>query len=161
MVIVPSSSTFNDAITSLTSGVFKFAVIDPTLLVTVVEFIAYGIKLDVLSGYGHFGGDLAGRGASESGDSSFSVPHQVACTTAGCSLRLHLSTRNRLLAITMRWFLLICIVGITSCHTTDTKAEGGQEKGIVEWINSWLSSTTSTTTDKPVHEPLVECPACR
>ncbi|XP_039750561.1 trypsin-like [Pararge aegeria] len=61
----------------------------------------------------------------------------------------------------MRWFLLICVVGITSCHTTDTKAEGGQEKGIVEWINSWLSSTTSTTTDKPVHEPLVECPACQ
>ncbi|XP_045767980.1 trypsin-1-like [Maniola jurtina] len=60
----------------------------------------------------------------------------------------------------MRWVLLLCLVGGISCHSTDVKAEGGQEKGIVDWINSWLSSTTSTT-ETPAMAPMVECPTCQ
>ncbi|CAH2085281.1 unnamed protein product [Euphydryas editha] len=61
----------------------------------------------------------------------------------------------------MDWMILLCcLIGAASCQTVDTKAAGGQEKGIIEWINGWLGST-STTQRPSIVLPPKDCPTCQ
>ncbi|CAH0723565.1 unnamed protein product, partial [Brenthis ino] len=71
---------------------------------------------------------------------------------------------QRELACTMRWLVLIGLVGVASCYSVNVKGgpsgPSGQEKGILEWINTWL--TTTSTTSKPItNVPPEECPTCQ
>ncbi|XP_063546469.1 trypsin-like isoform X1 [Cydia strobilella] len=58
----------------------------------------------------------------------------------------------------MRWFLLVCLVGVASGLPTEAPKEG--EKGFIDWINSILGDPT-TTTLRPTQDPPDDCPSCQ